>query len=285
MKGWIWYLALLFIGAVIIVLAFWKSKNKHTITLWFGISGICYFLESVIHTVLKAYEFTPRFVQDKYADSIWGGIISDLFALPPAAVLIGVFQLNFWWIVAISGIFYGIETLFLKLGIYEQYWWKTYYTFLAFIPLFMIAKWWYRELNRPHGRVLTFATLMSIAYMFRQQFSLHIYLHLKGGQFSIKWMESIGLKSIYFTVPINLLFAFALALLVVNRVRWYWDAALIAAFSGIDFLLYMLKWLQPKAFWLFVLLLLARVVILLICLAFDRLIRKNEVSSTLSARP
>jgi hypothetical protein len=279
MQGSFWYLALLVIGSIIVAITYWKSRNKHTFTLWFGMTGICYLIEASIHTMLHAYEYFPRFLPDKYADSVLGAFISDLFVLPSAAVLIGVFQLGWGWIIAISGIIAGIEELFLKLGIYKNYWWKTSYTFITIMLLFFLAKGWYRRLNRPHGRGLTFITMLSILYAFSLQLHLHITLHLKSGQYTIKWLEALGVNSSIITTPINVLFAFSLAILILYRVRWFWIAALIAGFTGMDLLLYMLNVLHPRSYWLFVLLLLARVIVLLVGLAFDKLLRKNEVLS------
>jgi hypothetical protein len=279
MQGRFWYLALVVIGTIVVAITYWKSRNKHTFTLWFGMAGVCYFFEAFLHTILRAYEFFPRFIPDKYADSIWGGIVSDLFVLPPAAVLIGVFQLGWGWIIVISGIISGIEALFLKLGIYEHYWWKTSYTFISIILLFYLAKIWYRRLNRPHGRSFTFITMLSILYFFSLQLHMSINLHLKQGQFISKWIEALGVNSNIIMAPINVLFAFSLTILIVYRVRWYWKATLIAGFTGLDLLLYMLKVSQPKSYLLFLFLLFARVIVLFIGLNFNRLLRNNEVHS------
>jgi hypothetical protein len=279
MQGSFWYLALVVIGSIVVANTYWKSRNKHTFTLWFSMSGVCFFFEAFIHTILRAYEFFPRFIPDKFADSIWGGIISDLFVLPPAAVLIGVFQLGLGWIIVISGMIACIEELFLKLGIYEHYWWKTSYTFILIILLFYLAKVWFRRLNRPHGRSLTFITMLSILYFFSLQLHLSINLHLKQGQFISQWINALGVNSNIIAVPINVLFAFSLTILIVYRVQWFWKATLIAGFTGLDLLLYMLKVSQPKSYWLFMFLLFARVIVLLIGLAFDRLLRNNEVHS------
>lgn len=268
-----WYLALVVIGLIVVAVTYWKSRNKHTFTLWFSMSGVCFFIEAFLHTTLRAYQFFPRFIPDEYADSIWGGIVSDLFVLPPAAVLIGAFQLGWGWIIVISGIIAGIEELFVALGIYKHFWWKTSYTFIGVILLFYLAKAWYRRLNRSHGRRVAFLTMLSILYFFSMQFHLSIILHLKQGQFYIKWLNALGINSNIIMAPINVLFAFSLTILIVYHVRRLWKAALIAGFTGLDLLLFILNVLNPKSYWLFVLLLLARVIVLLIGLTFDRLLR------------
>jgi hypothetical protein len=276
MQGSFWYLALVVIGSIIVATTYWKSRNKYTFILWFSMSGVCFFIESILHTLLRAYEFFPRFIPDKYADSIWGGIISDLFVLPAAAVLIGVFQLGLGWIIVISGMIAGIEELFLRLGIYEQHWWKTSYTFISIILLFYLAKVWFLRLNLPHGRSLTFLTMFSILYFFSVQFNLSINLHLKQGQFISEWIKAQGVNSNIITIPINVLFAYLLTIQIVYRVRWFWKATLIAGFTGLDLLLNMLNVLHPKSYWLFMFLLFARVIVQFIGLTFDRLLRNND---------
>jgi hypothetical protein len=277
MQNRFWYLALIVIGSIVVAVVYWKSRNRHTFTLLFGMSGICYIIETLLHTTLKAYEFFPRFMQDSYDDSLWGGIISDLFVLPPAAVLVGVFQLGWGWIVVISGIISAIEELFLKLGIYEQYWWKTWYTFIGGILLFFFAKWWYRQLNRSHGRKLTFLTVVSILYCLNAKLYIFIQNDLKHGRFFNKWIEAHGVNSTIILAPLSLFIAILLAILIVYRVRWWWRAALIFGLTGLDLLLYFLKVLYPNSYWLFALMFLGRVIILFIGLAFDRLLRNKEL--------
>jgi hypothetical protein len=77
MQSKVWYLALVIISSIVVVIVYWKSRKTHTFTLFFGMAGVCYTIESLLHTVLKAYEFFPKFMPEKYPDSIWGGIISD----------------------------------------------------------------------------------------------------------------------------------------------------------------------------------------------------------------
>jgi hypothetical protein len=145
--------------------------------------------------------------------------------------------------------------------------------------LFYLAKVWYRQLTRSHGRWLTFITMLSILYFFSAQLTISIHVHLKQSQFTNKWIESLGVNTTIIWVPISALFAFLLAILIVYRVRWLWKVSLIAGFTGLDLLLYILKVLHPKSYWLFMFTLLARVVVLLMGLTFDRLLRRKEVHS------
>jgi hypothetical protein len=39
MQGRFWYLALVVIGSIVVANTYWKSRNKHTFTLWFGMTG------------------------------------------------------------------------------------------------------------------------------------------------------------------------------------------------------------------------------------------------------
>jgi hypothetical protein len=110
-----------------------------------------------------------------------------------------------------------------------------------------LAKVWYRRLNRPHGRSLTFITMLSILYYFSIQLHLSINLHLKQSQFISKWIKALGVNSNIIAAPINVLLAFSLTILIDFRVRWFWKATLIAGLTEMDLLLYMLKVSQPKS--------------------------------------
>jgi hypothetical protein len=278
MQGKYWYLALVVLSIVIVAITYWKSRNKLTFALLFGVAGLSYLIENIILIWLNAYVYYPGFIQDKFADNIFGAIVSDLFSLPSTAVLIAVFQLNWGWIIAITEMFAGIESLFLKLGIYKHNWWKTYYTFISLLLFYALIKEWFRRLNRPHGRILTFVTLVFILHFIKTQFSIFIYQLLKSGQFTIGWIEALGRPSYAISTLINLYVAISLTSLIVFRARLIWKVATIAGLFAIDVALFMLHIMNVQTYWHFLYLILTNVLVLLIGQVFGNLLRQDEVS-------
>jgi hypothetical protein len=277
MQGYYWYLALVVLSIMIIAITYWKSRNKLISILLFGVAGLSYLIENIILIWLKAYVYYPGFIQDKLADSILGAIVSDLFSLPSTAVLIAVFQLNWVWIILISGMFAGVEMLFLKLGIYKHYWWKTYYTFISLIFFYTLIKKWFHWLNNPHGRILSIVTLILSLHFIKTQFSIIIYELLKTGQYSVRWIEALGRPSYAISTPINLYVAISLTSLIIFRARLIWKAAAIVGLFVVDIALFKLHIIQIHTYWHFVYLILSNVFVLLIGQVFGNLLRQNEV--------
>jgi hypothetical protein len=278
MRGSYWYLALVVLSIMIIAITYWKSRNKLISVLLFAVAGLSYLIEYIILIWLKAYDYYPGFIQDKFADSLLGAIVSDLFSLPSTAVLIAVFQLNLGWIIAISGMFACVEMIFLQLGIYKHYWWKTYYTFISLIFYYTFIKKCFHWLNNPHGRILSIVTLILSLHFIKTQFSIILYELLKTGQYKIRWIEALGRPSYAISTPINLCDAISLTCLIVFRTRMIWKVATIVGLFALDIVLFMLHIIQIHTYWHFVYLILSYVFVLLIGQVFGSLLRQNEVS-------
>ena len=141
----IWYLLLLLTSIIAIFLSLYKARNpKFTIAFLFSVIGLTFLLEAVLAIALKAYIYHPKIVSDSFLDSVFGNYFSQI-SISSTSVLITIFNLSSLWYFVFALIYYLIEELFIKLGIYEHFWYKSIYTSIGLIPLFWFIKNWYRK--------------------------------------------------------------------------------------------------------------------------------------------
>jgi hypothetical protein len=92
-----------------------------------------------------------------------GAIASNALALPVVATFISTFRKNWMWLIVFTGLFAGIEWLFLKLDIYSHHWWKISYTALGLPLYFTLAKLLYQKILRPlEGSLHTLILFLAI---------------------------------------------------------------------------------------------------------------------------
>ena len=116
-----------------------RTKSPYTVILSVSLSGMIYFFEYVVLVVLNAYRYNVQLLDNPTLDSMIGAIVSNLFAVPTAAVVQVMLKLRLWWIFIFALIFTGIEWLFVHLGIFEHHWWRLHYTTAGISILLLIA--------------------------------------------------------------------------------------------------------------------------------------------------
>jgi hypothetical protein len=84
-----------------------------------------------------------------FYDNNLGAFVSNAFALPVVATLIATFHLNWLWIFLFSGLFVGIEWLFLKVHIYSHNWWRLEFTGLGLPFYFASSKIYHKWIVQP----------------------------------------------------------------------------------------------------------------------------------------
>lgn len=110
-------------------------------------AGMIYVFEFVILLAFDAYEYKPHILPIPYYDNALGAVVSNMFVVPVAAMLIAVFRLRLRGVLLFAFGIGGIEWLFLRLHVYEEHWWRIGYTIPSLVMFFCIAKLWLRKLN------------------------------------------------------------------------------------------------------------------------------------------
>ncbi|MEY2191944.1 hypothetical protein AB7942_04285 [Neobacillus sp. BF23-41] len=145
-----WYYALLVFSTSLFCFILFKKRNTQTLFLLLTMIGMGFIIETIIFNFLGCYKYNPNFIQhNTFYDNNLGAFVSNAFSLPIVATLIATFHLGWIWMVLFSGLFVGIEWLFLKLHIYSHNWWRLAYTGLGLPFYFATAKIYYKWILRP----------------------------------------------------------------------------------------------------------------------------------------
>ncbi|MEH7482232.1 hypothetical protein V7157_14355 [Neobacillus drentensis] len=145
-----WYYALLVLSTSLFCFILFKKRNSQTLFLLLTMIGMGFIIETIIFNFLGCYKYNPNFIQhNTFYDNNLGAFVSNAFSLPIVATLIATFHLGWIWMVLFSGLFVGIEWLFLMLHIYSHNWWRLAYTGLGLPFYFATAKIYYKWILRP----------------------------------------------------------------------------------------------------------------------------------------
>lgn len=145
-----WYYALLVLSTSLFCFILFKKRNTQTLFLLLTMIGMGFIIETIIFNFLACYKYNPNFIQhNTFYDNNLGAFVSNAFSLPIVATLIATFHLGWIWMFFFSGVFVGIEWLFLKLHIYSHNWWRLEYTGLGLPFYFAMSKVYYKWIKQP----------------------------------------------------------------------------------------------------------------------------------------
>lgn len=155
----VWYLLLFLSSIITLVIILHKSSNKKfAFAFFFSIIGFSFVLEAILVLRLNAYSYYPKIFRDSYLDIIFGNYFSQI-SLSATSLLLAVYDASSIWYLISSSIYFLVEELFIKLGIYEHFWYKSIYTFIGFIPFSFIAKKWYEKARKQSNRFINYVSL------------------------------------------------------------------------------------------------------------------------------
>ncbi len=177
----IWYILLVIISIISIVFILYKSNNrKFDIGFGLAVLGTTFHAEFLLLVTFNAYRYYPKIFYDTFLDSVIGNYFSQV-SVASTVMLAILYRIPILWNFAIAGIYFLIDVLYVKLGIYRHFWYKSWYTFVLFIISLLLAnKWYHRLLNYPHP-ILYYLTLhlgaralFSLVIVFKYFFSLEV---------------------------------------------------------------------------------------------------------------
>jgi hypothetical protein len=160
----IWFI-LLFITSIItnILILHKTNNNKFTIAFLFSIIGLSFIFEAVLVLGLNAYSYYPKIFEDSYLDIIFGNYFSQI-SVSSTSLLLIVYNLSYIWYCIFGLVYFLIDISFVKLGIYEHFWFKSIYTFFGFIIFSGLVKKWYSIAKNPTSRFIKYISLyLSVA--------------------------------------------------------------------------------------------------------------------------
>ncbi len=268
------YGILILISLILLGVTYRKSGNRLTFALYLALVGSTLLFDYIIFVWGKAYIYAPHILNNKY-DTHIGAIASDVFSIPATATFVAVFNLTWPWMAGLGILYFGIEELFIKLEIYKHFWWKTSYTFIAMLLLLGVAKVWFRNLNKAHGRLLSFVTLVAILSAIRSTFSIVSYSILETRQFTVPWIEALGRDSTAVNTLIILPSMAIFSFLILYNYRIFWKITVITLFFLFDLLLRKLNIVHSLTPWDNLYVIAADIATFLLGVYFKSILQKN----------
>ncbi|WP_127529625.1 hypothetical protein [Paenibacillus kobensis] len=159
MPNYVPYIILSLLSVLTFLYVMLHARNYGTVVLFLTFVGMIYLFEFIVLVLLDCYVYYPGFVKDPYLDSMIGAFQSNFLAVPVAGIVIVTFRLRYRWGVLFSLFFSGIEWLFLKLGVYEHYWWRTPYTTVSLLFFFWLVRYWSNKIAQG-SRLLRYISLL-----------------------------------------------------------------------------------------------------------------------------
>ncbi|MDR3666920.1 MAG: hypothetical protein P4L35_08765 [Ignavibacteriaceae bacterium] len=137
----IWYV-LLGVSAIFeVIFSIIKAvRRKFAFAFYMTLVGVVLSFETMILILFSAYNYFPMIILTSPFDDVLAGNLFSQFSVAATALVIAVFNLEYYWIFILSGIYGLIEELFLALGVYSQNWYRTWMTVVGLIIYFWWAK-------------------------------------------------------------------------------------------------------------------------------------------------
>lgn len=248
-KNTIWFILLGITIIIELILIFIKVRNKKRIlALYITISGIVFAFEITITAVLHAYQYLPKILPQKpFDDGIIGNYFSQ-FSVATTTLLIAVYKLKYYWYLLFAAAYALIETLFLKLKIYEQYWYRTWMTVAGLLLLFWIGEKIYRSGSKRIGNAL-FYSYVFLGLITLQTHTMWVFRVLGvfsfGDSLKEKGSSLDGIISIaYMFVAFSIMIA-----VYYSKIKWRWKAAAVFGLFALYYAAFKLHLMYFKSGW------------------------------------
>ncbi|MGE5678093.1 MAG: hypothetical protein ACM3ZR_08560 [Pseudomonadota bacterium] len=162
-----WYVGLAVISLIFAVYAiFIKGHVYKTSTLlmfYLFSAAITWIGEFVVLGIFNSYAYKPGLFQDTWAQNLLGHLLLNSTMFPAASTFMVVHSFRYGFIALVSMIFVLAEYLFVKLGLYEQHWWRYYMSAINVIVFMLVTDKWFNKMNQQRSGKIRATTFFFIA--------------------------------------------------------------------------------------------------------------------------
>jgi len=235
-----WYICLTVICLGIAAFAIYSGKHDYkisTLIMFFLFSAsITWFGEFLVLGIFDSYAYKPGIASDQWAENLAGHLFLNTSMFPAAALLAVVYSLEYTGSALIIAGFILAEGLFMKLGIYEQHWWRYYMSCINTALFLSIVKKWFPRISPAKYDISRLLTLYFIGFLFlhttspllllmgKQHYSLGLITNAVGNMYR---------ASIIFIFSYHMLETALMLVFVCVLDRWYWKLVpFIVIFAG-----------------------------------------------------
>ena len=214
------YLGLGFLSLILLIYVYWKIRSPRIFLLLLATIGLGFLIEAVIYNFSLSYQYYPHIIKhDPIYDSNLGAVASNAFSLPIVATFIATFRKKWPWLLFFTGLFVGIELLFLHLDIYKHNWWRIEYTAIGLPFYFATAKLLYQKLSQPltgiwHNLLLYLNTgpILGLLHIFPIMFFNMRY-------YKLGWFENTSQDTNAFATIYYLIISFVIVMIT----KYHWN--------------------------------------------------------------
>ncbi|KAA0549930.1 hypothetical protein FZW96_00850 [Bacillus sp. BGMRC 2118] len=160
-KNSIPFLVLAIIHGIILIITL-RKKGKSTYTLLTIGIGAAYVFEYFVLNVFKMYKYYPKVFKNKWIDSVFGAVLSQAVFVPIAATVLTLFNQGWRARILVSLVYGAIERIFIKLNIFSNDKWSTWYTVGAMPVYFYVINKWWRGLQHGNKIIHWFSLMLCI---------------------------------------------------------------------------------------------------------------------------
>jgi hypothetical protein len=229
MSSTLWYTFIAVIGVIISALAIYKKRHIYKIStlvvFYLFTTCITWIGEFVALGIFNGYAYKPGISSDPWAENLAGHLFLNASMFPAAAILMVTYSLRFLGGILITAGFIFAEYLFVKLGIYEQLWWKYYMSVINTIAFLVISTKWFVNLKyakRNIPRLLTFYFVGMLIIHTPTPFLLLLGKQYYSFDIIDKIVGNMYRSSLIFIFSYHLIEAALLVFFVCVLDTWYW---------------------------------------------------------------
>lgn len=243
MSNTAWYICLAAIFTGVGISAVYSARRTHKVStlvmFYLFTTSITWIGEFVVLGIFNSYAYKPGISNDPWLENLAGHLFLNVSMFPAAAILAVTRKLGYTGYSLLIAAFLLPEYLFVKLGIYEQHWWKYYMSVINTVLFLIISKAWFRRINPAKYDFSRLITLYFISFLInhitsplllllhKQHYSLGLINNLTG---------NIYRSSIIIVFSYHLVESIIWVYFVCIPDKWYWKLvpyAVIAAGQSI----------------------------------------------------
>jgi hypothetical protein len=232
-----WYIGLAFISIGGAVLTFYRKRHLYKVStliiFYLFIAGFAWICEYLVLGLLNAYAYKTGVFADPWAQNLLGHLLLNTTLYPTAAIVTVTGAKRNSAILLFTVAITLIDYLFIKLGLYEHHWWRSFMTVITVVATLRIAVFWFERIKKGCSswtRAVTFFFIALIIIHFPSPFLL--LMRKQYYQFNIisKIFSNFYLTSIIFTFTYHLLESIELTLITcILKKRNFWILPLVIA--------------------------------------------------------
>lgn len=170
MPNVLWYICLFLISVGIATYAIYMKRNIYSIStfivFYIFAAAITWVGEFIALGLFNSYAYKTGLFQDPWAQNLLGHLFLNISMFPAAATVMVAYSFGYGMIAWVTVIFVLMEFLFVKLGLYEQHWWRYYMSAINVVAFMLITKKWFSKINQERCGLTRTITFYFVAFLF-----------------------------------------------------------------------------------------------------------------------